>query len=86
MNRTLNRIKSQLTITYEEPYAFTKPTTATFISQKTMETNEEKEGVRQTSQNVHAQSRLAKDKKAEGQAETTCFVEIMESKTVGIPA
>ena len=79
-------IKSQSTINYEEPYAFKKPTITAFISTQTMETNEEKEGVRQTSQNVHAQSGLAKDKKAEGQAETTCFVEIMESKTVGIPA
>ena len=83
MNRTLNRIKSQLTITYEEPYAFTKPTTATFISQKTMETNEEKEGVRQTSETVYAQPGLAQSKKAEGQEETTCFAETMESKTVG---
>ena len=76
-------IKSQSTINYEEPYAFKKPTTATFISTKTMETNEEKEGVRQTSQIVHTQRRLAKDKEAEGQAETTCFAETMEGKTVG---
>ena len=76
-------IKSQSTINYEEPYAFTKPTTATFISTETMETNEEKEGVRQTSETVHAQSGLAEDTKAEGQAETTCFAETMESKTVG---
>jgi hypothetical protein len=48
-----------------------------------METNEEKEGVRQTSQTVHAQSRLAEDTKAEGQKETTCFAETMESKAVG---
>ena len=76
-------IKSQSTINYEEPYAFTKPTTAAFISTETMETNEEKEGVRQTSQTVHAQSGLAEDTKAEGQTETTCFAETMESKTVG---
>ena len=76
-------IKSQSTINYEEPYAFTKPTTAAFISTETMETNEEKEGVRQTSETVHAQPRLAEDTKAEGQAETTCFAETMESKTVG---
>ena len=76
-------IKLQSTINYEEPYAFKKPTTATFISTETMETNEEKEGVRQTSETVHAQSGLAEDTKAEGQAETTCFAEIMESKTVG---
>ena len=76
-------IKSQSTINYEEPYAFTKPTTAAFISTETMETNEKKEGVRQTSETVHAQSGLAEDTKAEGQAETTCFAETMESKTVG---
>ena len=79
-------IKSQSTINYEEPYAFKKPTTATFISKKTMETNEEKEGVRQTSQTVHAESRLVENTKAERQTETTCFVENMESKTVGVPA
>ena len=76
-------IKSQSTINYEEPYAFKKPTTAAFISTKTMETNEEKESVRQTSETVHAQSGLAEDTKAEGQTETTCFVKTMESKTVG---
>ena len=76
-------IKFKSTINYEEPYAFTKPTTAAFISTETMETNEEKEGVRQTSETVHAQSGLAEDTKAEGQAETTCFAETMESKTVG---
>ena len=76
-------IKSQLTINYEEPYAFTKPTTAAFISTETMETNEEKEGLRQASKNVHAEPGLAKNTKAEGQTETTCFVKSMESKTVG---
>ena len=83
MSRQQRHIKSQSTINYEEPYAFTKPTTAAFISTETMETNEEKEGVRQTSQTVHAQSGLAEDKKAEGQTETTCFAETMESETVG---
>ena len=76
-------IKLQSTINHEEPYAFKKPTNATFISTKTRETNEEKEGVRQTSQVVHTQRRLAKDKEAEGQAKTTCFAKTMESKTVG---
>ena len=59
-------IKSQPTTNHEEPYAFKKPTTATFISTETMETNEEKEGVRQTSKIVHAESGLAEDTKAEG--------------------
>ena len=76
-------IKSQININYEESYAFKKPTTTAFISTETMETNEKKEGVRQTSETVHAQSGLAEDTKAEGQAETTCFAETMESKTVG---
>ena len=77
-------IKSQSTINYEEPYAIIeRPTNATFIPKETVETNEEKEGVRQTSETVHAQSGLAEDTKAEGQAETTCFAETMESKTVG---
>tara|TARA_A200000159_G_C7084461_1_gene239879 strand:+ start:290 stop:553 length:264 start_codon:yes stop_codon:yes gene_type:complete len=84
MSRKQRHIKSQINlINYEEPYAIQKPTTATFISEKTMETNEEKEGVRQTSQVVHTQRRLAKDKEAEGQAKTTCFAKTMESKTVG---
>ena len=59
-------IKLQSKINYEEPYAFKKPTTAAFISTETMETNEEKEGVRQTSETVHAESGLAEDTKAEG--------------------
>ena len=59
-------IKLQSKINYEEHYAFEKPTTATFISTETMETNEEKEGVRQTSKTVHAKSGLAEDTKAEG--------------------
>ena len=59
-------IKLQSKINYEEPYAFKKPTTASFISTETMETNEEKEGVRQTSETVHAESGLAEDTKAVG--------------------
>ena len=86
MSRQQRHIKSQLTINYEEPYAFTKTTTAAFISTETMVTTEEKTSVRQTSETVYAQSGLAKDTKAEGQTETTCFVKNMESKTVGIPA
>ena len=86
MSRTHRHIKSQININYEESYAFKKPTTTAFISTETMETNEEKEGVRQTSQTVHAQSGLAEDTKAEGQTETPCFVENMESKSVGVPA
>ena len=62
MSRLLRHIKSQSNITYEEPYAIIQePTNATFISEKTMETNEEKESVRQENQIVHDESRLAED-------------------------
>ena len=54
MSLLQRHIKSQTSIYYEEPYAFTKPTTTTFISTKTMETDEEKEGVWQKSQVIHA--------------------------------
>ena len=85
MSRKQRHIKSQINlINYKEPYAIQKPTTATFISEKTMETNEEKEGVRQTSKTVHDKSGLAQSEEAKGQKETTCFVKIMESKTVGL--
>tara|TARA_B100001778_G_C18054157_1_gene391198 strand:- start:229 stop:411 length:183 start_codon:yes stop_codon:yes gene_type:complete len=52
--------KSQSTITHEELYAFNEqPTNATFISTETMETNAEKESVRQKSKVVYDESRLA---------------------------
>ena len=60
-------IKSQSTINYEEPYAFEKPTNATFIPTETMETNEEETSLRQTCELVHAESELAQDKETEGQ-------------------
>ena len=86
MSRTQRHIKSQININYEESYAFKKPTITAFISKETMETNEEKEGVRQTSQIVHAESGLAENTKAEGQTKTPCFVKIMESKTTSLLA
>ena len=86
MSRIHRHIKSQININYEESYAFKKPTTTAFISTKTMETNQEKESVRQTSQTVHPESRLVENTKAERQTETTCFVKNMESKTVRVPA
>ena len=47
-------------INYEEPYdIIQKPTNATFIPEKTMEINEEKKSVRQTSKIVYAESGLA---------------------------
>ena len=54
-----NRIKKQSNIHLQEPYAISKPTTATIIPTKTMETNEEKKSLRQTSEIVHAQPGLA---------------------------
>ena len=49
MSHEQRHIKSQSNITYEEPYAISKPTNAAFISKKIMETNEEKKSVRQAS-------------------------------------
>jgi len=49
MSQTLRHIKSQYNTTYEESYAISKPTTATFISTEIMETDEEKARVRQAS-------------------------------------
>ena len=48
MSRKHRHIKSN-TINYEESYAISKPTNATFISTEIMETDEEKEHLRQES-------------------------------------
>ena len=45
--------------TYEESHAISEPTNAAFISKEIMETNEEKESVRQESKVVYDESRLA---------------------------
>ena len=66
MSRTKRHIESQITINYEEPYAFKKPTTATFISKETMETNTEEECLRQESGDVYAESELVKNKETKG--------------------
>ena len=50
MSQKQRHIKSQSNTTYEEPYAIIKrPTNATFISTEIMETDEEKEHLRQES-------------------------------------
>ena len=55
MSRTQRHIKKQSNITNEESYAILqKPTNAASITEETMETNEEKESVRQTSEIVYA--------------------------------
>ena len=60
MSRKHRHIKSQHNTIYEESYAIIQePTNATFISEKTMETNEEKESVRQENKVVYDESRLA---------------------------
>ncbi len=61
MSRKLRHIESQSNTTYEEPYAISEPTTATFISTEIMERNAEKESVRQENQVVHDEPKLAKD-------------------------
>ena len=60
-------VRSKSTTTYEEPYVIIKrPTNATFISTEIMETNEEKDLVRQASKVVYNESKLVKDKETEG--------------------
>ena len=62
MSQTQRHIKSQSNTTYEEPYAIIeRPTNATFIPTKTMETNEEKDRIRQASEVVYNESKLAED-------------------------
>ena len=60
MSHRQRHIKSQSTTTYEEPYATIKrPTNATFIPTETMETDEKKARVRQASETVRNESKLA---------------------------
>ena len=49
-----------------------------------METNAKKEDIRQTSETVHAQSRLAKSEEAKGQTQKACVIKTMEGQTVGL--
>ena len=60
MSRTQRHIKSQHNIINEVSYAIFKwPANAAFISEKTMETNAEKESVRQASQIIYNEPKLA---------------------------
>ena len=61
MSHRHRHIKSQSNTTYEEPYVISEPTTATFISTEIMETNEEKESVRQASEVIYNEPKLVKD-------------------------
>ena len=83
MSRANRLLKSKTNITNEEPYAFTNPTDAAFISAKIMERNEEKKSVRQTNKIVHAKRKLVENKKTEGQEAKKSFVEVMENEAVG---
>ncbi len=46
---------------YEESHAISKPTITAFISTKIMETDAEKESVRQKSETLHDESTLVKN-------------------------
>ena len=59
MSPLLRHIKSEHNIINEGSYASHKPTNATFISKEIMETNEEKDRVRQASKVVCDESKLA---------------------------
>ena len=54
----------------EGSYALFKPTTTAITSTQTLETNTQKEDIRQEDQNVYVESKLAQDQKAKGQEET----------------
>jgi len=78
-------IKQSTTIN-EGSYALSKPTNAAFISKETIQTDAEKEDIRQTSQVVYAQSGLVKNTQTKGQTQTPCAFETMEGKTLGFVA
>ena len=86
MSRTQRHIKSQSNIINGEYYAILqKPTNATFIPEETMETNEETACIRQESEVVYSESKLAENTKTEGQEETESSKETVQSKTVCFP-
>ena len=86
MSRKLRQIKSHYNTTYEESYVnLQKPTNATFIPEETMETNEETACIRQESEVVYSESKLAENTKTEGQEETESSKETVQSKTVCFP-
>ena len=84
MSRNTDRINHK--ITNKESYALLqKPTNATFIPEETMETNEETACIRQESEVVYSESKLAENTKTEGQEETESSKETVQSKTVCFP-
>ena len=82
MSRNTDTINHK--ITNKESYAFLqKPTNATFIPQETMENDEEKTSLRQKSEVIYVESKLAKDQETKGQEEKKSIGQGMESKTFG---
>ena len=70
MSPSQRHIKSQSNTISEVSYVILQdPTNAAFITEKTMETDEEKESVRQTSEVVYAKSTLAQSEKTKRQEE-----------------
>tara|TARA_Y100000748_G_C15328318_1_gene423000 strand:- start:509 stop:712 length:204 start_codon:yes stop_codon:yes gene_type:complete len=67
MSRTQRHIKSQYNTPNEESYAILQESTnATFITKETMETNEEKESIRQKSEALYYESKLVENKETKG--------------------
>ena len=86
MNRNQKRIKNQFNTTNEVSYAIIQPpTNAAFISTEIMEANAKKEHIRQESEVVYSESKLAENTKTEGQEETESSKETVQSKTVCFP-
>ena len=61
MSRTQRHISKPSNTINEESYALYKPTNATFITKKTMETDTEKESIRQESEVVSNESALVEN-------------------------
>ena len=67
MSRTQRHIKSQTNTINGESYAILQESTnATFITKETMETNEEKESIRQKSEALYYESKLVENKETKG--------------------
>ena len=68
-----NRIKQQSNPTLQEHYAISQPTTTAFISTEIMETDAEKESVRQASETIYDEPKLAKNQETKRQEKTPCI-------------
>jgi hypothetical protein len=72
MNLLQKRFEKQSNTLYEVSYAILQqPTNATFVSKEIIQIDEEKEGLRQTGQNVYAKSEMAENTEAERQEKET---------------